>query len=92
MPNVTMQPALDEVQQGLNRAAQTVLGTFKGVIQWGQRQCKLKIGAKKDKKKKRSPGDEALQSKSIVRSGKDSILATLPFNEQNYFNATSRLN
>lgn len=67
MPNVTMQPSLDDVQQGLNRAAQAVLTTFKSVIQWGQRQAKLKVGKKG--KKSKSTGDEALKSKSIVQSG-----------------------
>eukprot|EP00117_Sycon_ciliatum_P004310 scpid857/ scgid8744/ Dynein heavy chain 5, axonemal; Axonemal beta dynein heavy chain 5; Ciliary dynein heavy chain 5 len=63
MPSIMMQPSLDEVQQGLNKTAQTILNTFKGVVQWGQRQAKLKIGGKKSKKKAQA------SDQSIARSG-----------------------
>ena len=36
IPNISMQPALDEVQQAVNKAAQMVLGTAKGVAQWSK--------------------------------------------------------
>ena len=31
-----MQPALDEVQQAVNKAAQLVLGVAKGIAQWNK--------------------------------------------------------
>ena len=34
IPSLGMKPLLDEVQQGLNRAVQNILGTFKAVCQW----------------------------------------------------------
>ncbi|XP_071957897.1 dynein axonemal heavy chain 5-like isoform X2 [Antedon mediterranea] len=34
IPNITMQPALDEVQQAINKAAQMVLAVSKGISQW----------------------------------------------------------
>jgi dynein heavy chain len=34
IPNIVMQPALDEVQQVVNKAAQAVLNVFKGISQW----------------------------------------------------------
>ena len=34
IPSLGMKPQLDEVQQGLNRAVQSILGTFRAVSQW----------------------------------------------------------
>ena len=36
IPNIIMQPALDEVQQAVNKAAQLILGVAKGVALWGK--------------------------------------------------------
>ncbi|KAK7469850.1 hypothetical protein BaRGS_00036128, partial [Batillaria attramentaria] len=36
IPNVVMQPALDEVQQGLNKAVQSIVSVSKGVAQWSK--------------------------------------------------------
>ena len=36
IPNITMQPALDEVQQAINKAAQMVVSVSKGVCQWSK--------------------------------------------------------
>ncbi|XP_064611990.1 dynein axonemal heavy chain 5-like isoform X2 [Liolophura sinensis] len=36
IPNIVMQPALDEVQQAVNKAAQLVIGVSKGVSQWSK--------------------------------------------------------
>ena len=36
IPNVVMQPALDEVQQAVNKAAQLVISVSKGVSQWNK--------------------------------------------------------
>ena len=36
IPNVVMQPALDEVQQTVNKASQAILNVFKGVSQWSK--------------------------------------------------------
>ncbi|XP_038070084.1 dynein heavy chain 5, axonemal-like isoform X1 [Patiria miniata] len=43
IPNIIMQPALDEVQQAVNKAAQLILGVAKGVAQWNkERKSKAK--------------------------------------------------
>ena len=34
IPNVVMQPALDEVQQAVNKAAQKVIFVSKGIAKW----------------------------------------------------------
>ena len=36
IPNITMQPALDEVQQAINKAAQMVVSVSKGICQWNK--------------------------------------------------------
>ena len=36
IPNIVMQPALDEVQQGLNKAVQSIISCSKGVAQWSK--------------------------------------------------------
>jgi hypothetical protein len=36
IPNIVMQPALDEVQQGLNKAVQSIISVSKGVAQWSK--------------------------------------------------------
>lgn len=36
IPNIVMQPTLDEVQQVVNKAVQMVVGVSKGVMQWSK--------------------------------------------------------
>ncbi|ESO89757.1 hypothetical protein LOTGIDRAFT_192667 [Lottia gigantea] len=36
IPNIVMQPALDEVQQALNKTVQTIISVSKGVSQWSK--------------------------------------------------------
>ena len=40
IPNIIMQPTLDEVQQSLNKAAHLVLSVSKGVAQWNKERRK----------------------------------------------------
>ena len=40
IPNITMQPALDEIQQTLNRAAQKVVNVARSIRQW-EKTCKI---------------------------------------------------
>eukprot|EP00118_Oscarella_pearsei_P013119 m.101516 g.101516 ORF g.101516 m.101516 type:complete len:4701 (+) comp37133_c1_seq2:73-14175(+) len=37
IPNVSMRPALDEIQQAVNKAAQYIVASARGVLQWGQK-------------------------------------------------------
>ena len=41
IPNIIMQPALDEVQQVVNKAAQMVVSVSKGVAQWSKERKKV---------------------------------------------------
>ena len=43
IPNVVMQPALDDIQQAVNKAAQYVVASSKGVLQWGRKRETLDI-------------------------------------------------
>lgn len=36
IPNITMVPALDDIQKALNKAAGQILGVSRSVVQWGQ--------------------------------------------------------
>ena len=40
LPNIEMRPALDEIQQMVNRAAQTIVSIFKQIPIWGQTDVK----------------------------------------------------
>ena len=41
IPTISMQPALDEVQQAVNKAAQMIINTAKGVSQWSKERKKV---------------------------------------------------
>ena len=67
IPNITMQPALDEIQQGLNKAAQYVVSVSKGVSQWNKT-CKALI---KTEKKEKDDSDNEARSRSASNAGSD---------------------
>ena len=67
IPNITMQPALDEIQQGLNKAAQYVVSVSKGVSQWNKT-CKALIKAEK---KDKDDSDNEARSRSASNAGSD---------------------
>ena len=48
IPNITMQPALDEIQQGINKAAYMVVGVSKGIRQW-EKTCRALAKPEKEK-------------------------------------------
>ena len=67
IPNITMQPALDEIQQGLNKAAQYVVSVSKGVSQWNKT-CKALMKAEK---KEKDDSDNEARSCSASNAGSD---------------------
>ncbi|XP_022805941.1 dynein heavy chain 5, axonemal-like [Stylophora pistillata] len=67
IPNITMQPALDEIQQGLNKAAQYVVSVSKGVSQW----CKTCKALIKVEKKDKDDSDNEARSRSASNVGSD---------------------
>ncbi|EDO35603.1 predicted protein [Nematostella vectensis] len=66
IPNVTMQPALDEIQQGLNKAAQCVVSVSKGVSQWDRTCRALRKAEKRD-----DSDNEDSRSRSASNVGSD---------------------
>lgn len=67
IPNITMQPALDEIQQGLNKAAQYVVSVSKGISQWNKT-CKALLKAEK---KDKDDSDNEGRSRSASNAGSD---------------------
>lgn len=65
IPNISMQPALDEVQQALNKAAQYVVSVAKGVSQW-DKTCKALVKAEK-----KDDSDNEARSRSASNVGSD---------------------
>lgn len=70
IPNITMQPALDEIQQGLNKAAQYVVSVSKGISQWNKT-CKALLKAEKVEKKDKDDSDNEVRSRSASNAGSD---------------------
>ena len=42
IPNIAMRPTLDEIQQGLNKAVQSIISCSKGVAQWSKERRSFK--------------------------------------------------
>lgn len=64
IPNITMQPALDEIQQSLNKAAQYVVSVSKGVSQWNKT-CKALRKPEKDESDSEEVGGRRSRSVSF---------------------------
>ena len=60
LPSIVMQPGLDEVQQGLNRAVQMIIAVTKEVYRWGQERQSLSPRVRSESR--------SLVSRSEVRS------------------------
>lgn len=59
IPNVAMQPGLDDIQQAVNKAAQYIVGSAREVLQWGQKQVETQSLSKQrdEEKKERLPSE-----------------------------------
>ena len=104
IPNITMQPALDEIQQTLNRAAQKVVNVARSIRQW-EKTCKVfmkpKITEEEFESRSRSvsnatsideDGREHLSTRRTIRSETDSSVVsglTAFIKKDNYFKQVS---
>jgi dynein heavy chain len=104
IPNITMQPALDEIQQTLNRAAQKVVNVARSIQQW-ERTCKVfmkpKISEEEFETRSRSVSNatsideddrEYLNTRRTTRSETDSSVVsglTAFIKKDNYFKQVS---
>ncbi|KPP75577.1 dynein heavy chain 5, axonemal-like [Scleropages formosus] len=99
IPNIVMVPALDEVQQALNRAVECVVSVSKGVAQWSkERISKRKMNERRAAALGLNSGDsDSEDGDATHRSLADdnisdisaSVNQTIPFEPKNYFKSVS---
>ena len=68
LPSIVMQPSLDEVQQGLNRAVQMIIAVTKQVYRWGQERQIFNPRARSESSPRARSESRTLVSRSEVRS------------------------
>ncbi|EDV21817.1 uncharacterized protein TRIADDRAFT_59929 [Trichoplax adhaerens] len=69
IPNVVMQPTLEEVQQAVNRACHHVLSVSRNVSQWGQERRRILID--RDHDKSGIYESQAMRSRSVSNAASD---------------------
>ncbi|KAK6326444.1 hypothetical protein J4Q44_G00020890 [Coregonus suidteri] len=99
IPNIAMVPALDEVQQALNRAVECVVSVSKGVGQWSkERISKRKMSERRmavlrqDKSDSDSEDGETTYRSLADGSTSDisaSVTQAIPFQARNYYKSVS---
>ncbi|XP_032373613.1 dynein heavy chain 5, axonemal isoform X1 [Etheostoma spectabile] len=99
IPNITMVPALEEVQQALNRAVECVVSVSKGVSQWSkERISKRKMNERRMAALKRDSSeseseDGATTYRSLAEGSTSdisaSVIQALPFQARNYYKSVS---
>ncbi|XP_070978962.1 dynein axonemal heavy chain 5-like [Oncorhynchus clarkii lewisi] len=99
IPNIAMVPALDEVQQALNRAVESVVSVSKGVGQWSkERISKRKMSERgmaalrQDKSDSESEDGETTYRSLADGSTSDisaSVIQAIPFQARNYYKSVS---
>ncbi|XP_058868792.1 dynein axonemal heavy chain 5 isoform X2 [Acipenser ruthenus] len=99
IPNVSMVPSLDEVQQGLNRAVECIVCVTKGVGQWSkERISKRKMNERKIAALRRNSRDtDSDDGETTFRSIHDgsmsdisaSVNLVVPFQSRNYYKSVS---
>ncbi|XP_027143184.1 dynein heavy chain 5, axonemal isoform X2 [Larimichthys crocea] len=99
IPNITMIPALEEVQQALNRAVECVVSVSKGVSQWSkERISKRKMNERRMAALKQDSSDsESEDGATTYRSLADgstseisaSVIQAIPFQARNYHKSVS---
>ncbi|XP_071325116.1 dynein axonemal heavy chain 5 isoform X1 [Trachinotus anak] len=99
IPNIAMVPALEEVQQALNRAVECVVSVSKGVGQWSkERISKRKMNERRMAALKRDSSEsESEDGATTYRSMADgstsdisaSVIQAIPFQARNYHKSVS---
>nr|XP_046256822.1 dynein axonemal heavy chain 5 [Scatophagus argus] len=99
IPNIAMVPALEEVQQALNRAVECVVSVSKGVSQWSkERISKRKMNEKRMAALKQDSSEsESEDGATTYRSLADgstsdisaSVTQAIPFQARNYYKSVS---
>ncbi|XP_070691188.1 dynein axonemal heavy chain 5 [Pempheris klunzingeri] len=99
IPNIAMVPALEEVQQALNRAVECIVSVSKGVSQWSKdRISKRKMNERRMAALKRDSSEsESEDGATTHRSLADgstsdisaSVIQAIPFQARNYYKSVS---
>uniref|UniRef100_A0A673YAG8 Dynein axonemal heavy chain 5 n=1 Tax=Salmo trutta TaxID=8032 RepID=A0A673YAG8_SALTR len=99
IPNIAMVPALDEVQQALNRAVECVVSVSKGVGQWSkERISKRKMSQRRLAALRQDRSDsESEDRETTYRSLADSstsdistsVIQAIPYQARNYYKSVS---
>ncbi|XP_070823538.1 dynein axonemal heavy chain 5 isoform X4 [Chaetodon trifascialis] len=94
IPNIAMVPALEEVQQALNRAVECVVSVSKGVSQWSkERISKRKMNERRMAALKQDSSEsESEDGATTYRSLADisaSVIQAIPFQARNYYKSVS---
>ncbi|XP_075442369.1 dynein axonemal heavy chain 5 isoform X3 [Ascaphus truei] len=99
IPNISMVPALDEVQQTLNKAVENIVKVTKGVSQWSkERMSKKKILERKIAAMRRNSKDSDSEDSMVEVAGKNtyenisegaSTNVASPIQNKNYFKSVS---
>ncbi|XP_059194328.1 dynein axonemal heavy chain 5 [Centropristis striata] len=99
IPNIAMFPALEEVQQALNRAVECVVSVSKGVSQWSkERISKRKMNERRMAALKQDSSEsESEDGTTTYRSLADgstsdisaSVIQAIPFQARNYYKSVS---
>uniref|UniRef100_A0A4W6EPS7 Dynein axonemal heavy chain 5 n=1 Tax=Lates calcarifer TaxID=8187 RepID=A0A4W6EPS7_LATCA len=84
IPNIAVIPALEEIQQALNRAVECVVSVSKGVSQWSkERISKRKMNERRMAALKRD------SSESDTSDISASVIQAIPFQARNYYKSVS---
>ncbi|XP_033984034.1 dynein heavy chain 5, axonemal isoform X2 [Trematomus bernacchii] len=91
IPNIAMVPALEEVQQALNRAVECVVSVSKGVGQWSkERISKRKMNERRMAALKQDSSEsESEDGATTYRSLAASVIQAIPFQARNYCKSVS---
>ncbi|XP_053183407.1 dynein axonemal heavy chain 5 isoform X3 [Scomber japonicus] len=91
IPNIAMVPALEEVQQALNRAVECVVSVSKGVGQWSkERISKRKMNERRMAVLKQDSSEsESEDGATTYRSLAASVIQAIPFQARNYYKSVS---
>ncbi|XP_030249746.1 dynein heavy chain 5, axonemal isoform X2 [Sparus aurata] len=99
IPNIAMVPALEEVQQALNRAVECVVSVSKGVGQWSKERIskrkmnERRMAALKQDSSESESEDGATTYRSLTDGSTSdisaSVIQAIPFQARNYYKSVS---
>ncbi|XP_063344566.1 dynein axonemal heavy chain 5 isoform X2 [Pelmatolapia mariae] len=99
IPNIVMVPALEEVQQALNRAVECVVSVSKGVSQWSKERIskrqmnERRMAALKQDSSESETEDGATTYRSLADGSTSdmsaSVIQAIPFQARNYYKSVS---